>query len=338
MKRIISGLLVLFVMISIHTVSAMAVDINSMSGSYYWVEGVNDPAALQSAAASGIRLNITPDGIGTLVLTNSTSIIKFDAPLNSATIVHLDGENTQSAFTFDAGVLTVGELIFKKTDQFTLEQAFGVQQTAPEVPQSPSDSKAPVGYWRTWTDSIGSHWIQVAHPVYNSGNTNLYLGTGSIDLEDSNGHLLDTMSLVSGYPQVLKPGETGWYYETTIKDQALNMGGFVAHPNLKDAKVDCIRLDVSDVSIKDDMFSGVTVTGRVTNNTGRDQSMVYVVANLFDRDGNILGQVMTILSNSVAAGDTIGFSASEMGSNPDLTAAAVASYEIYAFPQQFQFG
>ena len=47
---------------------------------------------------------------------------------------------------------------------------------------------------------------------------------------------------------------------------------------------------------------------------------------------------MTIISDKIAAGGRMGFTATEMANLPNVTAASVASYDIYAFPYQFQFG
>ena len=66
-----------------------------------------------------------------------------------------------------------------------------------------------------WTNSIGTKWIKVVVPIKNTGSENLYISPCTIDIENSEGNLEDTLSLVSAYPQVVKPGETAYYYEET---------------------------------------------------------------------------------------------------------------------------
>lgn len=67
-------------------------------------------------------------------------------------------------------------------------------------------------------------------PVTNTGEANLYLDDCSIDIESSTGLLLKTMSYINGYPEYIKPGETGYYYEETTVDFTATNG--VAVPNV----------------------------------------------------------------------------------------------------------
>ena len=104
----------------------------------------------------------------------------------------------------------------------------------------------------TWKNSIGTVWAQVAMPIYNGGTKDLYLGSCKFDLEDTDGHLVDTVEMVTSCPEVLQPGETGWYYGETTLDlsEPQELVG-IAHENVEKASVDCIRFDISDVTIKD---------------------------------------------------------------------------------------
>lgn len=188
-----------------------------------------------------------------------------------------------------------------------------------------------------WTDSIGTTWIQIAVPVTNTGSANLYLNSGTMDLEDETGHLLDSESLVSAYPQVIQPGETAWYYEETTLDAEARQITVVPHVDVDKAKVECIRFEVSDLSLKDETYGGISVTGRVENATADTESMVYVVALLYDANDGLLGQAFTILTDELAAGETIGFSASSFSVPDSVTADSIARYDVYAFPYQFQF-
>lgn len=192
------------------------------------------------------------------------------------------------------------------------------------------------GQIRTWTDSIGSVWVSVAVPVKNTGSVDLYLSSGAIDVEDASGALVKTLSMVSVYPQILRPGETAYYYEETSLDAALPEGcRAVPHTDVEKAKVECVRYETSEVSVKDTEYSGAKTVGRVLNSTDEAESMVYIVANLFDADGNLLAQQIDILDNELKPGEKIGFEASNMGY--EFAAADVASYEVYAFPIRYQF-
>lgn len=189
-----------------------------------------------------------------------------------------------------------------------------------------------------YQNSIGSTWVQVAVPVKNTGGVNLFLGSGTIDLEDADGHLVDSMSLVSVYPQVLQPGETAWYYEETTLDEApASELKAIPHVDVEKAKVDCIRYEVSDVTVSDEQYGDVKITGRVENTTSEGKSMVYISIFLYDADDKLLAHAFTILTDELKAGDKIGFSASTFAAPDSVTADSVARFEVYAYPTQFQF-
>lgn len=186
-----------------------------------------------------------------------------------------------------------------------------------------------------WKSSIGTNWIKVAVPVTNTGNVNLYLETSSIDIEDSDGKLVETLSMVSVYPQVIKPGETAYYYEETTYDGTVTEGlKVVPHAKAEKAKVDLIRFDVSELQVKEGTF-GASIMGRVKNTSDEEESMVYVIANLFDKNGKFIGQQFTILTDKLQVGETIGFETSSLTSQ--MEASDIAAYDVIAFPYQYQF-
>ena len=75
----------------------------------------------------------------------------------------------------------------------------------------------------TYSDSLGSEWVIISVPVTNTGDTNLYLSSGTMDIEDQDGHLVDSKSLVSVYPEVLQPGES---QELAIEFNQLDFASF----------------------------------------------------------------------------------------------------------------
>lgn len=190
----------------------------------------------------------------------------------------------------------------------------------------------------TWTDSIGSTWVQVIVEITNDGTNDLYLGSGSCDLEDANGKLIKSMSLVSEYPEVLAPGEKGYMYEETTLDNPVD-GEITVLPRVdaREAKVECIRLATSDVAVSDDSWGEIKVMGRVENTTDEEQSMVQVVGLLYGADGKLLGTTMTYIMEDLKPGDKIGFEMGEFSMPDSVTASAVANCVVYAYPNQFQF-
>ena len=144
--------------------------------------------------------------------------------------------------------------------------------------------------------------------------------------------------MVSAYPEVIKPGETGYYYEETT----LDVGGdaslsVLPHVKVDKAKVECKRFEISDLELKDEQYGGVALTGRVENTSSEAESMVYITAFLYDANNEVIASMFTILTDELAAGDKIGFSAKSFSAPKSVTADAVDHYEVYAYPKQFQF-
>lgn len=187
-----------------------------------------------------------------------------------------------------------------------------------------------------WTNSINSRWIKVAVPVTNTGEANLYLDDCSIDIESSTGSLLKTISYVNGYPEYLKPGETGYYYEETRVDFSDTNVKAVPNVQVEKATNNPIRYDISDVTITTDTYHGVKVMGRVQNNTSDKGTSVKVTANLFDANGKLICNCFTYLENGLNPGSKVGFTITPFAYN-DFAPSDVARYEVYSYPHQYNW-
>lgn len=200
------------------------------------------------------------------------------------------------------------------------------------------DWKVGDAYAKTWVNSIGTTWVQIVCPITNTGKKNIYLSSATMDLEDMDGKLVDSKSYISAFPEVLKPGETGYYYEETMLDNGMPTElKVLPHVKVEESKVEYIRLQTSEINVMDQDYGGIKITGRVENTTDEAQSFVYVVAFLYDANNQLLGSSFTILNDEIAEGDKVGFSITSLGSPDWLTAGAVDHYEIYAYPSQFNF-
>ena len=191
-----------------------------------------------------------------------------------------------------------------------------------------------------WTDSIGSNWMKIAIPITNTGTADLYLNDCSVDIESASGQLLQTKSYINGYPEYIKPGETGYYYEETTRSFTETDVKVVPHVEIEKATNDVIRYDVSDITIQENTLYGaklgVKIMGRVENKTSKKGTLVKVAANLFDANGNLLCTCFTYLENDLAAGSKVGFTMSTY-SFRDFAPEDVASYEVYAYPTQYNW-
>jgi len=188
----------------------------------------------------------------------------------------------------------------------------------------------------TWIDSIGSKWMKIAVPITNTGTADLYLDDISVDIETSTGTLLATKSMISGYPEYIKPGETGYYYTATSRDFTETNLKVVPHVNAEKATNDVLRYKITDVSISADQYYGVKVMGRVENTTNKKGSMDKIAACLFDSNGKLICVAYTYLTDDLAVGAKVGFSMTPYAFR-NFTPEDVASYELYGYPTQFNW-
>lgn len=168
--------------------------------------------------------------------------------------------------------------------------------------------------------------------VENTGNSNIYLTGTAFDIEDANGSLIQSDNFLSCCPDVIKPGEKGYIYNQFGSSLAgvNEIDGLQLVPQyvVKTTSATPAEYDISDVSIKDDTF-GVKTVGRVTNNTEKDNSIIYVQVLYYDSDGNLLGISGTNVTD-LLAGRTVSFEISGIGLSGDLTADKVADYKVIA--------
>lgn len=191
----------------------------------------------------------------------------------------------------------------------------------------------------TYKNSIGTVWVQVILEIENTGTTDLYMNTGAYDLEDLDGKLVSSSTMLSAYPSVIAPGEKGYYYEETTLNELDEAIELTVLPRLKaeEAKVDQITYALSDLELTSDTYAGVRIKGRIENTTDEMKSLIYVYAALYDSDDNPIGVIFTILTEDLNPGDKIGFEMSGFSLPPNVTVDSVARLEAVAYPLQYQF-
>lgn len=219
--------------------------------------------------------------------------------------------------------------------------AASVPEEAPESEPAAAAEAYEITYSsaRAYTNSIGTPYAQVIVEIENTGTADLYLSSGSYDLEDADGALVTSSTLVSTFPEVIAPGEKAYMYEETILDAAVE-SELTVLPRLDAAaaKVENIRYATSDVELITDQYGFLKVKGRVENTSEEaSDGMVYVVAILKNAEGQPIGQMFTILTDEIPAGEKIGFEASALSLPDDVTADSVADFEVFAYPMQMQF-
>ena len=195
------------------------------------------------------------------------------------------------------------------------------------------------------TNSIGREEYTGIIEIKNTGSTYLYLKDCTFDFEDDDGHLLDTQKLILSSPDVIAPGEFGYFHSNGLLDQNISIeNGINLVPNFivevcKKGKEAIIEYEVTDLDIKDgDYGMGVNVTGRVINNTSEDTGSidVLIIAIFYDSDGEIL-DVATRYADEMSAGGKSSFEITTMTGNDELSLETVADYKVIARHEYLQF-
>lgn len=195
-----------------------------------------------------------------------------------------------------------------------------------------------------YQNSIGSYEYYGIVEITNTSDKNLYLDSCVFDLEDDNGHLLQSDNWISNCPSIIKPGEKGYFYnnigstyidENVSFDNGVNLvPNFKVEPAYESAEI--VDYDVSDTEMREDDYGYTKITGRVTNNTSEDDSMCYVEFIFRDASGKVLFIFGTNVMD-LTAGSTRSFDASAMFSDDSIKKEDIASYEVIARKYYYQF-
>lgn len=233
----------------------------------------------------------------------------------------------------------------KKTVSFILALLMILSVTAFAADEEEAFTPEPGAHWeevssgvKVWTNSIGTAWVHAWVEIRNTGDVPLYLSSGSMDIEDADGGLCQTLKSVSGYPQVLMPGEVGVFDECAMADEDLPTEGLSIYfrPPVEEAKVKPVRYDVTGVKVSTDKYKRTTAKGRVENHTDEDAgAMTYVAVLCYNKKGDYIGALWTILTDGVPAGERSGFET--MSANWPVKDGDVAETVAYAYKYQFQF-
>ncbi len=220
----------------------------------------------------------------------------------------------------------------------TAETTTSAAETKPEMSYEITDTS-----FNYYTNSIGSVEFYGIVEVTNTGSKNIYLKDCTFDLEDNDGHLLQTESLfVSSCPDIIAPGEKGYFYNgigANLLDKGVSTDNglkLVPHYKLVEATGEIINYDVTDTELRKDNFGGAKVTGRLTNNTDKDVSLFYVNVVFKDASGKALYITGTNVMD-LTAGATVSFEVSSAGANDSVNFDDIADYEVVARKDYYQF-
>ena len=194
-------------------------------------------------------------------------------------------------------------------------------------------------YYTCGIDILGDYWMQVVCVVENTGTTNLYLSSGKFDVEDNNGHLIDTVDNVQCYPQVIAPGERAYYIDDFNIDNGTLEEEYVIIPDvdIEESEVPLVRLNVSDETLRKTNYGWLEMIGRVENTTNEEiAGFWYVVAILYDKDGKVLCKMFD-MPDDIAPGEKITFEMTDAYNKAEVDIEDVERYEFFAYPHKYQW-
>jgi hypothetical protein len=220
-------------------------------------------------------------------------------------------------------------------------------EAAAETEATTAEEKLKMSYENTdtsfnyYTNTIGNVEYYGIVEITNTGSTNIYLKDCTFDLEDNDGHLLQSASFISSCPDIIAPGEKGYFYNSigstqldkeVSTDNGLNL---VPQFKLEEGKGDIVDYEVSDTSLRKDDFGYAKVTGRITNTTDEDINLLYVQVIFKDTAGKVLSITGTNVMD-ISAGSTGSFEAGTFG-NSSVDFDSIAEFEVIARKTHYQF-
>lgn len=186
-----------------------------------------------------------------------------------------------------------------------------------------------------YTNTIGSVEYYGIVEITNTGNCNISLDDCTFDLEDNNGHLLQTDKMISSCPSIVAPGEKGYFFNNlvscTIDSNVSLDNGIKLVPNfkIKEARGEIVDYEVSDTDMREDNLGKIKITGRITNTTEEDCSYLSIYTLYKDADGKVI-MIDTGTVNDLSAGSTTSFESSAIFGNDTVKKESIASYEVIA--------
>ena len=238
-----------------------------------------------------------------------------------------------------AGIRTVAGIPESGSDSSLGAGETPPAEEPPSVPEKVVDYKVNQELFNHYTTTFGSHLAAAFVEIENTGNTPLYLHDGQFDVEDNNGHLLTTQTLVSTCPDALRPGETGYFYSDYIDLSDVDDSNglvFVPHYKVDEARHEIIDYEVSDLGIREDDMFKCKVSGRLTNTQDEEINLLYVYVIYYDSEGRVLGISGTNITD-VQPGDTTSFELIGQFFYDGVTYSDIAEYKVIPRAWYMQF-
>lgn len=152
----------------------------------------------------------------------------------------------------------------------------------------------------------------IYYEITNMGDTNLYLKSAVFDIQDKNGHLLQTEDFISSCPDIIQPGEKGYFYDYISFDENVtidNNSELVPKFEILRADGNVENYEVTDISLNLDSITGnQKVVGRITNNYSTESdALMYIQTIYYDKNGRVVSIDGTTFGKEIKPNETVSF-------------------------------
>lgn len=178
-------------------------------------------------------------------------------------------------------------------------------------------------------------WGQVIAAVQNTGDAPIYLQNCTFHIADAKGNSLASDTTVSAYPQIVAPGETGYYYaETYLETESAEGLTLEFAPQVSVFAQQMVEYTVENPDLQDSRYGGMELRMTLSNSTAQDTRHYCVAVLLFDAQGSLIGQFYDVPSVKIPAGGSAVLELSSYMLPDTVTKAEVADYRILAYELQ----
>lgn len=194
---------------------------------------------------------------------------------------------------------------------------------------------------RVYRTENGSVWATVIMEFTNVSDTALHFDSVNIELQGRDGEIFQTLEDVAFAPQVIAPGQTGYYCETVELDTAEEISltpklsaefhGVAIVGSVSEGSIPWVY-DFSEAQLTDSLYGGLVLQATVTNNTEEDGEMVCVTVILKNDSLEPVGFITGYLDGSLAAGASAEVTFESFMLPPELTTESIAEFEVFAYP------
>lgn len=171
--------------------------------------------------------------------------------------------------------------------------------------------------------------------VTNTGTDMLFLDYAECTLTDAAGETVAYADYVAAYPQIIAPGEKGYYCEVISLDVAeADEFSLSIAENIVTTDAAPTQYDVSEVRVETSPYGYAVSSGTVKNNTPADGELVCVCTLLFTAEEIPCGFILGYLDRALKSGESAEFSYEGSMLPSNVLTELMDHYTVYALSWQ----